>query len=71
MGPPPDDKTAIEAVEYLRRKGAEFMVIAWPAFWWLEYYKEFTQYLHVNFTCVLENERLIVFDLKSSKKELS
>jgi hypothetical protein len=70
-GPPPDDNTAIEAVERLRQEGAEFMVIAWPAFWWLEHYEEFTQYLRFNFTCVLENGRLIVFDLKSSKKELS
>lgn len=70
-GPPSDDKTAIEAVGRLRQEGAAFMVIAWPAFWWLQQYKEFTEYLRFSFPCVLENDHLIVFDLKNSTKELS
>lgn len=64
-GPPPDDETAIREFERLRQSGASFIVFAWPAFWWLEYYDEFHQYLRSNFNCVLENETLVAFDLRS------
>jgi glycosyltransferase involved in cell wall biosynthesis len=63
-GPPPDDATATREVERLRRRGASFIVFGWPAFWWLDYYAEFNRYLRTKFHCVLENERLVVFDLQ-------
>jgi len=62
-GPPPDDSTAILELERLRETGAIYMVFVWPAFWWLDYYVELNCYLQVNFRCVLQNERLVVFDL--------
>ncbi len=64
-GPPPDDDTGIRELERLRQAGARFMVFAWPAFWWLEYYAGLHQYLRSQFRCALENERLIVFDLRA------
>ena len=63
-GPPPDDETAIRELERLRRSGANFMVFGWPAFWWLDYYSGFHHHLRAQFRCVLENDRLIVFDLR-------
>jgi hypothetical protein len=63
-GPPPDDQTAIQELERLRRAGTGFMVFAWPAFWWLEHYSGLHQYLRSGFHCVLENDRLVVFYLK-------
>lgn len=63
-GPPPDDETAIRELERLRQSGAIFIVFAWPAFWWLDFYSELSRYLRSKFRCVLENERLIVFDLR-------
>jgi len=63
-GPPPNDATAIHELERLRRAGAASIVFAWPAFWWLDYYSDFTQYLRSNFHCTLENERLVAFDLR-------
>jgi SAM-dependent methyltransferase len=66
-GPPPDNKTAIREFERLRHAGADFMIFGWPAFWWLEYYSEFSGYLRANFPCPLENERLVVFDLRKGK----
>lgn len=63
-GPPSDDETAIEEFERLRQAGASFMVFAWPAFWWLEYYAGLRRHLCSTFRCVLENERLVVFDLR-------
>ena len=65
-GPPSDDATAVRELERLRQEtGARFMVFGWPAFWWLEYYGGLREHLRSKFRCVLENERLVVFDLRS------
>jgi glycosyltransferase involved in cell wall biosynthesis len=63
-GPPPDDETATRELERLRRVGARFIVFAWPAFWWLDYYMGLQHHLRSNFRCVLENDRLVAFDLR-------
>lgn len=65
-GPPENDRAAIDELERLRRSGATFIVIGWPAFWWLDCYKTFNSYLRSGFRCILENSRIIAFDLKSS-----
>ncbi|BAY48731.1 glycosyl transferase family protein [Scytonema sp. HK-05] len=62
-GAPSDDETAIRELERMRDCGASFMVIGWPAFWWLDYYSQFRNYLNSNFRCILHNSRLVVFDL--------
>lgn len=62
-GPPPDDDTAIRELNRMRHSGANFIVFAWTAFWWLEYYSAFHDYLRSKFRCVLKNDRLVVFDL--------
>ncbi len=63
-GPPPNDSSAIQKLERLRQSGATFVVFGWPAFWWLDYYSEFNKYLCSKFRCVLQNDRLIVFDMR-------
>ena len=63
-GHPPDDDTAIREFSRLHQSGAEFMAFGWPAFWWLDYYAELNSHLRSKFRCVLENERLVVFDLR-------
>jgi hypothetical protein len=65
-GAPPDDQTAIRELERMRQAGASFMVIGWPAFWWIDYYSGLRNYLSSNFHCVLHNSRLIIFALQSS-----
>lgn len=65
-GPPADDESAIQELERLRAAGSEYLVIAWPAFWWLEHYKGFTEYLYANFACVTHNDRLMVFRLTAT-----
>lgn len=64
-GSPPDDETAIRELERLRRSGASLMIFAWPAFWWLDYYSGLRDHLRSKFCCVLENDRLVAFDLRS------
>ncbi|MDZ8135532.1 MAG: glycosyltransferase family A protein [Nostoc sp. DedQUE04] len=62
-GAPLNDEIAIRELERMRQTGASFMLIAWPAFWWLDYYSGLRNYLSSNFCRVLDNSRLIVFDL--------
>ncbi len=63
-GLPPDDITAIRELERLRRAGANFIVFAWPAFWWLDYYSKFDLYLRSKFKCIFQNENIVIFDIK-------
>jgi hypothetical protein len=64
MGPPGASEDALRDLEEQIRDGASFVVFAFPAFWWLEHYAELTAYLQSNATCVLENDRVKVFDLR-------
>ena len=64
-GPPPDDETAIRELDRLRTRGASFIVFAWPAFWWFEHYERFHAHVRSGFPCVLENTRVVAFDLRS------
>jgi SAM-dependent methyltransferase len=64
-GAPPDDITAIHELERLRKAGANFIVIIRPAFWWINFYKEFYSYLNSSFINVMRNEYLIAFDLRT------
>lgn len=63
-GPPSDDSAALAEFERLRAAGAEWLVIGWPAFWWLDYYVGLQAALQTRFHCALSNERLIIFDLR-------
>jgi anthraniloyl-CoA monooxygenase len=67
-GPPADDETAIRELERLQESGANFIVIGMPAFWWLEYYEGLHRYLRTRYRCVFENERIVVYDLRSAKR---
>lgn len=63
-GAPADDATAIQELERLRDAGATSLVIAWPAFWWLDHYTGFDQHLRSRYHAVLQNDQIILFDLR-------
>jgi glycosyltransferase involved in cell wall biosynthesis len=63
-GAPPDDSTAIRELERLHREGANYLAFAWPAFWWLDHYQDLRSHLRSTFRCALENDRVVVFDLR-------
>ncbi len=63
-GRPPDDATAIQEIERLRKAGARFMVFAGTALWWLDHYATMHQYLRTQFRCVLEDAQLAIFELR-------
>lgn len=64
-GPPADDQTAIAECERLRSAGTDFIVFAWPAFWWLDQYRGLHEHLKVGYRCILQNDRLTAFDLRA------
>jgi hypothetical protein len=70
-GPPPDDQSAILELERLRQMGAAFLVFAWPAFWWLDYYSKLQSDLRSKYHCVLKNDRLVIFDLRTGLDSVS
>lgn len=61
-GPPVDGAHAVAELIRLRAAGARFVVVGWPAFWWLDHYPELRAHLGEHFTPVLDTERLKVFD---------
>lgn len=63
-GKPADDAAAILECERLRQLQAHYLVFAWPAFWWLDHFAAFQRHLRERYPCVLENDRLIIFDLR-------
>ena len=62
-GSPENDLQAIRELERMMAGPASFLVMTFSAFWWLDVYPEFTQYMHSNFECIRRNERLLAFDL--------
>jgi hypothetical protein len=62
-GRPATDPEAIRELERLRRSGANFVVFGWPAFWWLDYYAGFRNHLGLHYRRLIDNDRLVVFDL--------
>jgi hypothetical protein len=62
-GPPEDDATAIREFERLRKSGARYIAFAWPSFWWLQHYAGFQKHLVTKFRRVVNDDRLVVFDL--------
>ncbi|GAA4402971.1 hypothetical protein GCM10023187_18600 [Nibrella viscosa] len=63
-GAPADDAAAIREIERQRGNGAATVVFAWPSFWWLDHYRELHQFLRTQYPCMLENDRLIIFNLQ-------
>jgi SAM-dependent methyltransferase len=65
-GKPADAEEAIREVERLRQAGASFIVFAWVAFWWLDHYAGLHRYLRSTFRCTLQDDCLVIFDLRST-----
>ena len=63
-GAPEDDDAARGELERLRTAGAEFLVLAWPAFWWLDAYAGFFSSIYERYRLVQRGELLVIFDLR-------
>ena len=64
-GLPEDDEAAIEHLEWQRtEKGAEFLAVTTSSLWFLERFAGFADYVRSRYSCVLANDRLLVFVLR-------
>lgn len=63
-GPPASDRQAVDELERLRRAGATMLVVAWPAFWWLDHYSGLANHLRTRYRLVRNDERAVAFDLR-------
>lgn len=65
-GPPADDAIGIRELERLRSSRASYLLVCWPAFWWLDYYSELRVHLQSRYRCVIRNSRVVVYDLREA-----
>src|SRR5262249_50746578 len=65
-GEPGDDATAIRELERLRESGANFMVFAQDALWWLDYYAGLHPSLRATSRCAVAGDALVVFALRAA-----
>jgi glycosyltransferase involved in cell wall biosynthesis len=64
-GKPADDAHAIAELERMRDNWRpDFLILVWFSDWWREYYAGFFEHLQANYPRVLENERILAFDLR-------
>ena len=63
-GLPEDDETAVREINRLRRAGAQFLVVASSAFWWLDYYRGFAAHIAEQLNPLLHNDRVKIFAWK-------
>ena len=53
---PPDSSAAIQHLERLRERGAEFLAFPASSLWWLEHYEGFARHLDDNYALVVHDE---------------
>jgi hypothetical protein len=65
---PKDSAQAIDHLEELREKGAEFLLFPGTALWWLVCYEEFGQHLDFHYSRIWSDDTCVVYRL--SKPQL-
>jgi glycosyltransferase involved in cell wall biosynthesis len=60
-GPPASDDAAIAELTAVFASGIRFVVVAWPAFWWLDYYRAFADTLQTTCGRVADTDRIVIF----------
>ena len=69
---PADSSNAIAHLEELRARGAEFILFPKTSLWWLEHYREFSDYLKCNYgTGLVNDESCLVFSLTNPQRRES
>jgi len=57
---PADSGAAIDALERLQARGAEYLLFPWTTLWWLDHYAALRDYLNQHYRVVLRDERTCV-----------
>ena len=66
-GPPASDEVALCELSRLRARGANYFAIAFPSFWILEQFPRFADHLRQRFTCELDQEDILIFQLRDGQ----
>lgn len=64
-GFPQNNEHAIQEVERLRSSGSQYIVFWSHSFWWFEAYAGFYEYLNMHYDKVINEDRIVGFDLCS------
>jgi sulfotransferase family protein len=64
FGPPADDSEAIAETQRLAEAGIQFLIVAWPSFWWFDHYPRWADFLRQRSGDVFQSAQLRVFDLQ-------
>lgn len=59
-GPPADDAAAVRELQRLLHFDADYLVLGWPYFWWLDFYPALSRKLEGH-PRVFANDRLLIF----------
>jgi GT2 family glycosyltransferase len=65
---PGDSDEAIEHLEALRKRGADYLLFPATSFWWLAYYASFTEHLDANYCRHWSDETCVLFDMSERRK---
>jgi hypothetical protein len=63
---PHDSDAAIEVLESMRARGAEYLLLPSASFWWLDYYEGFRDHLERNYPPIVSADDCIVFELAAT-----
>ena len=69
-GPPADDDEAVREIDRLLARDGGWVVVAWPAFWWLEHYAGLERHLRTISSAVVEDDVLIAFHTEPQRVEV-
>ncbi len=64
VGPPANSAAAIHALKERREEGFQYLAVAWPALWWLDYYHDFAAMLMSDCEEIVRSEELIVYRIR-------
>jgi hypothetical protein len=65
---PGTDVGAVDQLEQLRGRGAEYLVFPKTSFWWLDHYREFQRYLDERYSRVVNDDFHVIFRLLPAAK---
>jgi hypothetical protein len=60
---PQDSDAAIAALEEMRTRGGEYLLLPSTSFWWLDYYEGLRKHLEENYPAVASTDDCMVFEL--------
>ncbi len=63
QGEPLTSDQAISNLDHLRARGANYLVFTWATVWWLDYYKDFAQYVQNNSVLVEATPEFRIYQL--------